>query len=440
MGLVLLIDPWAKNVEFSGGVALEVRGGFAPLQPGGSSPSEPTIRISLAPTGVLVYRDRVRIRELRLEYSPQALYRWSERYAEVSQLNRPLVFHQMSASYGASLSPRVSWYGGLGGNIGEMDYSLQSAQLGNTSAPDGSTPETGDGGTPQDPVAQPSDVPVLRTGGLSGSVGLTGRVTPLHSFSISPSFTVQRLLTEIPSDPMSGGTGFTLNQTSAALSISHQGVISRIDSITTTATGGYADFSTNGSQAFTSGAVAWSRRLRPRLDSRLTGGVFFTRQVIVPLDGNGEERAALGIPLLPTVNYSLTGRVYQRAKLQISTNVNAGTQAYFDAVQGSVLPLAGGGFSVNFLLPPDLTIGLTGSYYTPPTAPNVTDANSPAAGRSALSLSTPVTYQIRRNLSMAAGTIFTGRGPHISLIDASGPFPIREYWVYVSFRVAFAAR
>ena len=193
--------------------------------------------------------------------------------------------------------------------------------------------------------------------------------------------------------------------------------------------------SQRGAQAYAAGSLAWLRRLRPWLDSQLTGGAFYTVQVVQPESGNAIPQ---GLPVIPTIDYLLAGRLLQRSALRISTNVNLGTRAYFDAVQGSVLPLAGGGVRMDFEHPPDLTVGFSASFYTPPTQPSSAEASNPATGRSSLSIRTPITYRISRSLSMEFGTIFTGRGPHLSLVDSSGPFPQKEFWVYVSFRAFYS--
>lgn len=425
MGMILMIDPWAKTVDFSGGVAFDLRGGIAPLQAG--QPSEPTVRISISPTFVLTYRDRGRSREARLEYTPQAYYRLSQRYLEVSNVRRPLFFHQIRARYGSSLSPRWSWQGVGGATIGEADFSLQTSALG--SGNQGDDP-AGDPSNPGQPATAES--PIVTTGGFTAGGGLTGRLTPLHSITIAPSVSIQRLLSG-----SEAASGFTYNQTSGDLSIAHGGTISQVDTITTTATGGYADFSTNGAQAYAAANVAWRRRLDTQLTSGLSGGVFFTQQVRSP-QNNAVGGTALGLPLLPTINYSLSGAIHQRARLRITANINAGTQAYFDAVQGSVLPLAGGGFAFNFFLPPDINVGASASLYTPPTAPPEVEVNNPAAGRSSLNIGVPFSYRIDRNLSMESGFTFTGRGPHFSQIDAGGAFPVREYWLYTALRFSFA--
>ena len=95
MGLVLMVDPWAKNVDFSGGAAFELRGGLAPPQP--SQPSEPTLWLSVAPRAMVTYSDRIRGRQLSLEYSPQAFLRVSEGYYAATDVRRLRAFLQLCA-------------------------------------------------------------------------------------------------------------------------------------------------------------------------------------------------------------------------------------------------------------------------------------------------------------------------------------------------------
>lgn len=416
---LFIIDPRAKHVDWSGGAAFELRGGLAPLFPGDTS--EPALRLTVAPFAVFAYEDRVRGRELSLEYAPQIYMRISERYFATSQVRRPLFFHQLRARYAGELSRRLSWQGAAGASIGELDYSLQAAQLGvDLTAVDGAAVDGGQQGALL-------EQPVVQTAGVSASVGLTGQLSRLHTLTLQPSVTVQRLL---PGSSL-GTTPLVFDQTSADLTLSHGWVASRIDTLTSSVVGGYADFGTNGAQAYTSLDVAWRRRLRPRLDGQLRGGGFFTVQV--------EGTSPRGTPALPLLDVLLVGRVLERSRLRIITDVNVGTQAYFDPVQGSVLPLGGGGLSLRFVMPPDLTAGIEGSFYTPPLPPtqaDIDEAATPAIARTTLSLRTPVSYQIDRNYAVEAGTIVTARGPHLG-VEGVERFPQTEFWLYVAFRLGY---
>jgi hypothetical protein len=294
--------------------------------------------------------------------------------------------------------------------------------------------------------------PVIYTGGFSAGVGLTGRLTPLHSLSFGPTVTLQRRLDEpAPNQP-------SLDQTSVELVASHAWTVSRVDTIGTALAGGYADFGPiNGTQAFGSTDVSWRRRLRPRLDSQVLGGVFFTQQLEErdTADGTqGSAASAEAVPLMPIVNVGLSGRLLERSRVRLSSDVNVGSQAYFDPVQGSVLPLTGGGASFDVYLPPDLTVGLAATFYTPPTEPTAAERNSaddPATARTVLTVRTPVTYELDRNGSVELGTIVTARGPSLRTDiptardpmtmqpTAFGPwrFTQAEVWLYVSFRLRY---
>lgn len=451
MGLLLMVDPWAKHVDFSGGAAFELRGGLAPPQP--SLAAVPTLRLTIAPQGTITYRDRVRGRQVSLDYSPTAVLSVFEGKSQLSAVPyRPLQFHRATLRYAGDLSRRWSWSGSAGGSIGEQDYSLQSGGL-----------VQGDGSS--DPTAPTQgtlvDQPIITTGGFSAGVGLTARVTPLHTLSVRPSVTVQRLL----SDPPASGSGVvTFDQTSAALELSHAWFASRIDTVSSRISGGYADFGSNGSQAFGSGDLAWSRRLRPRLDGQLLGGVFVTQQLSTNTNA-APPSAAKRLPLMPIVNVGLSGRLLERSRVRLSTSINAGSQAYFDPVQGSVLPLAGGGASFNVSLPPDLGLGLSATFYTPPTSPTdfeYRNADDPSTARTTLTVRTPISYTIDRNSSLEVGTIINARGPNlrtgipqvpstdtretldtIDLDDiefAPWRFTQTEFWLYVSFRMSYTTQ
>lgn len=427
MGLVLMVDPWAKNVDFSGGAAFELRGGVAPIQP--SQPSVPALWLSLVPRATMTYQDRVRGREVSLEYSPQAYLRLSEGIFDLTTVRRPLLFNQVTLRYAEDINRRWSWQGTAGASIGEQDYSLQSGGL-----------VQGDGSDSQSDIqtTQPVlvDNPIIQTFGFSGGAAATVQLTPVHSLSFGPSVTVQRLLSEVDS-----AVPLTFDQTSVDMVLTHSWFASRVDTLGTSVLGGYADFGeANGTQAYASGTLRWRRRLRPRLDSDLSGGLFFTRQIEARADTDAavsvESRA---VPLLPTGGFALIGRVLERSRLRISTDINVGSQAYFDPVQGSVLPLVGGGAGVTVQLPPDLTVGATGTFYTPPTPLTEADAMlDPLGTRTTLGVRTPVSYTIDDHLAVEVGTIVNARGPHLS--TEPWEFSQTEFWVYVSFSVDYTTQ
>jgi hypothetical protein len=454
MGLVLMVDPWAKNVDFSGGAAFELRGGLAPPSP--SLAPVATMRLTVAPQALMSYEDRVRGRSVSLEYAPQAVLSVFEGKREITPIPyQPLVFHRANLRYAGDLTRRVSWQGSAGGSIGQQDYSLQSGGL-----------VQGDGGT-VDPTAPTQgtllDDPIITTGGFSAAVGLTARVTPLHSVSVRPSVTVQRLLSDPPA--VEGGT-VSFDQTSGAIELGHAWLASRVDSVGTRLSGGYADFGpVNGSQAFGSADVVWSRRLRPRLDGQLLGGLFITQQ-LRERDQQAESPSdAVSLPVMPIVNVGLSGRLLERSRVRLTTTVNAGSQAYFDPVQGSVLPLTGGGASFDVFVPPDLSVGLQTTFYTPPTRPTdfeYRNADDPTTARTTLTVRTPVVYRIDRNLSVEVGTILNARGPNVRTgiprVDLIPPpetidaidledivfspwrFTQTEFWVYVSLRMNYTTQ
>ena len=469
LGLVLLIDPKANNVDVSGGATIDTRGGLAPSQPG--QPPEPVLRISLSPRAAVVYQSRVRNRRLSFEYTPRAFLVLSDSILGSSQVpGRPLLFHQLTSRYSADLSPRWSWTATLGGSLGEQDYSLQSGGL---IQGDGSEAEAGVDSEVQPTQAGLVDDPIIVTGGLAGGFGFTARLAPLHTLTIGPSVSLQRLVSEPPTS--GDGSTVSFDQTSYELATSYAWGASRIDTVGVTAVGGYADFgAVNGTQAYASGALNWRHRLRPRLDSELVGGVFFTRQVRSPVDDTGVEVDSSAVPLMPVGNAILIGRVLERSRVRVTADVNLGSQAYFDPVQGSVLPLSGGGAGVSVELPPDWTMGLNASFYTPPVSPTESErrqAGDPTASRTTLSVRTPVSYVVNQNMSLELGTLITARGPSVAsgipdptqvysnLIDDMGvdtgtphsletvPFdeirfdPWRftqaEFWVYVAFQFDF---
>jgi hypothetical protein len=451
MGLVLMVDPWAKHVDWSGGAALELRGGLAPPTP--SRASVPTLRLTLAPQATMTYQDRVRGRQLSLDYTPQLVFSVFEGKAELSAIPyRPLLFHQATLRYAGDFNRRWSWQGSAGGSIGQQDYSLQSGGL-----------VQGDGTTNTTAPAQGTLVDdfIITTGGVAAGVGLTGQLTPLHSLSLGPTVTVQR---RIDGDDAAAGT-VSLDQTSYALDVSHAWLASRVDTVGSALAGGYADFGPiNGSQAFGSAELSWGRRLRPRLDSQVQGGVFFTQQVRARQTQSGQTSTTdvQVVPFMPIGNLGLTGRLLERSRLRIASDVNVGSRAYFDPVQGSVLPLVGGGASFDFSLPPDLTVGLAATFYTPGTRPTDSEyrnAATPATSRTVLTVRTPVSYRIDRHWTVEAGTLVTARGPNlrtgiprldlipapetIATIDLDDivfdpwRFTQTEFWLYVAFRVRY---
>jgi hypothetical protein len=448
MGLVLMVDPWARNIDFSGGAAVELRGGWAPPRPGDASVE--TLRVTVSPQGTMTYRDRARGRQLSLDVMPQVFFSTFPDKRVYTQIPaRPLFFGQGSLRYSAELGRRWSFQGTAGASIGEQDYSLQSGGL-----------VQGDGTLDPTAPAQGTlvDDPIILTGGISAGVGLTGRLTPLHTISFGPTVTIQRRLDDAEAGGMNGMDAgpplLVFDQTSVALDVSHAWLASRVDTLGTTLSGGYADFGVNGSQGFGSTSLSWRRRLRPRLDSQVLGGVFFTKQVRERAFDDTSVVETRAVPVMPIANLGVTGRLLERSRVRLSGEVNAGSLAYFDPVQGSVLPLTGGGATFDVYLPPDLNVGLAATFYTPPTEPTEferSNADNPATARTVLTVRTPVTYDVDRNLTIEVGTITSARGPSLrtDIPTARDPmtmeplergpwrFTQAEFWLYVAVRLRY---
>jgi hypothetical protein len=410
--LMLLADPRAHVVDVEGGAVVQMQGGRAPVTPG----TEPVASFAtiLTPNGRLLVRNRWRASAFSLEYAPRFLLRWPN----LAGLRRPLVLHQALLGWAAAMSER--WDLSVAGraDVGEIDYTASQIVFGDMQ---GALPET----------------QVIQFAQTSGSLAFTGRLAPRHSLAIAPMVTYSAPLREQPdaSDPNVAVTSLLPTTLNTSLGLAHGWVAAPRDTLTTTVSGGYVDFYERGAQATGTAELAWRRRLTRRLDSTLAAGAFAAEAVREPNAGIELQQTS---PIFPTGRAMLVGRVYNRARVRLTTELSVASLAYYDTISGQIVPNAGTTLGLTAFLVPRWTIGARGSFYTVTTREprefEGTDAVNIAD--TIVTAQTPVSYLIDDNLMVEFGTLFSARGPHLR--TPGWRLQQLAAWAYVAFRFQFS--
>lgn len=420
LALVLATDPHARAVDVSGGFVYELRGGRAPRNT--EAESEPSVLTSLAPVGRLHYQDRVRSSRLLLQYSPRVLYRFPNQ----AELQRPLLLHSADLQYSLLASPNWDFTASSGLQVGQIDYSSARLVFGDT----------------QTSAPRATVVSYLSsTTGLS----LTGRIRPQHQILVASAFTFRTPIgadADPLDDAMGAEEGFNAvfpRQIGFNLSVGHAYLITARDTLTATIASGFQDFDNRGAILNLSGAYAWARVLTPRLNSQLQVGGFVPIQTREPQFGGQTLR---GARLIPTTNAALQGRLLNRSNVRLTGNFGFGTSAFFDPLVGEVVPQLALNAGLTAFLPPQWSVGANASFSTSATREPRTfgDADEDtidfaAQQETVISGRTPITYTFRRNYAFEFGTIFSGRGPHLTTDDFE--FRAGEFWLYVAFRADY---
>jgi hypothetical protein len=413
LALMLLADPRARVVDVEGGAIAQVQAGRAPRTPG--EEPVPSVATILTPNGRLLVRNRWNTSAFTLEYMPRLLFRWPN----LTGLRRPLLLNQVLVGWAVAMSQR--WDMSVNGraDVGEIDYTASQIVFGDMQ---GALPEA----------------EVIQFVQANGGVTFQGQLSQRHTLGIAPTVSYSAPLREQPdaSDPNVAITSILPTTLNTSLGLSHGYVATPRDTITTTVSGGYVDFSERGAQATGTAELAWRRRITRRLDGTLAGGAFVAQPVREPNAGLDFDQRS---PILPTGRALLLGRVYNRARLRVTVDAQVASLAYYDTISGQIVPTAGTNVGVTAFLPPRWTMGVRGSFYTVTTRePRVfgDDMDAVNIADTIVTAQTPVSYLIDDNLMIEFGTLFSARGPHVR---APG-FRMQQLaaWAYVAFRFQFS--
>ncbi len=411
--LVLFEDPGAKAVDVLGGGVVQVQAGRAPLRPDADPVG--SVATTLTPNVELLYRDRARGGTFSLGYAPRVLYRWPN----IAGLRRPLLLHQATMTYGARVSRLWDFAGRASASVGEVDYTAAQTVFGDSQ---GTLPsleviqylQTRAGVVFEGRLSRRQTLGIIVDGGYAAPLGDDG--------------VPDDMATLVPTLPRSYlGT----------LGISHAYDLTPVDVLTSSIGGTFIDFDARGAQTTESASVRWNRRITSRLESRVGLGAYAVQVVREPTTG---LQPSDSVPVLPTADAGLNGRLYQRARVRLTGDAGASLQAYFDQVTGEVLPRAGGALGLTAFFPPSWTAGASVNFYTLATAQprdfEGLSVDPSLTGDTVVSARTPVSYRIDERFAVEFGTIVSARAPHVRTADFA--FRQLETWVYFAFRVQFS--
>jgi hypothetical protein len=406
--LLLAIDPRAKAVDVSGGVMAEVRGGRAPVVI--DAEPEPSMLLVVIPNFDL----RVRMRRrgmLMFGYAP----RFVLRVPNILGVRRPLVLHQLSMLYDVAMSRRWDFSGALTSSVGELDYTANNLVLG-----------TMQGTTPSSAILQYAVVEANTT--------FTARATSVDTFLFGPAFAYRTPIGEnaqLTEDPTVEQIAMILpEQLSGSFVAAYTRTVTPRDDVSLQATPGIMSFTPGALFSTVDGRIAWGRQIRPRLRSRIDGGVFAVHVLDRRDDPFGSRNR-----VLPVANVGLTGRLLSRARVRLEGDVSAGINGFFDVLRGTVQPRAGGSVQLSAEMPPRWRAGVLVSFFTSANREpqTVVDGPQPLLDETVLFVQTPVTYMIDRRMFLEFGSIVTARGPHLTVDEFSYADQL-EVWGYVAFR------
>lgn len=383
------------GLDTAAGVRSEAAVGIAPATSGQAS--EPMLATEVIPFVAARLADRAI--QFRLRYYPRIYYR----EPNIAETHRPLLLQQLGFTMAWRLQPRLEWASTLVGAIGETDYtSIASLARDSSSA-----------------LQRVSSLTVLRgevTSGLRyqltrrhivGLRGLTSRMEGLGTYS----------------------RGIIPVTTLLGAEFNHQWRWTRIDTLSSTLAGTHSEFLRKGALALSSPGVSprtewvlatasleWRRALGPLSESRIRGGVSVAKE-----SGN--------FPLGVTPNFgaSLVGPLDRNRQHRVMGRIQASADSTFDALRGTLVPLARleAGFQVR--LDAQWTAGLLTQVSTAATAHPL----QPVAPESTASFSLPFLGRISRWAVVEFGMRGALRASHWANPD----WKTQDYqlWSYASF-------
>ncbi len=379
------------DVDVAAGGRTEVRGGVAPLYPGAST-SRPMAAVALTPA--FAFRLASPRWSVLLRYHPRLFWRFPNRL----DLDRPLVLHQASGSYGHALTRRWSLNVDTNAAIGEVDYTALGLVFPGVQS---TLPNTG--------VLSYANISAMGWLGVQlarrhrlrfGGGG--GRSGPLDYVDTS-------------SDPEDGVPDRAVipTQVRGNAAVEYMYAASRRDDVQ--ATGGITsiDFSTSQHYLVSSIVLGWAHRFSRTTDGVLRGGTW----VVQLLESRDDE--PLKNPVIPVADIGVRSQLHGSQRVRLSGTAGASMTGYVDPIFALVEPRAGGTLGLALEFPPDWTARVEATMYTAATArPRTAPALSPAGvavlfDQTLFAASLPITWEFAKFAALEFGARFTARAPHL---------------------------
>ncbi len=410
--LWLAVDPASSRVDVSGGAAVELRGGRAPVTP--LADPEWAMLSIITPEVAMETASR-RGTTLRIAYAPRV----QQRLPNVLDIRRPLLLHQNELSLLHTLTRRWNLGLNLASRVGESDYNSSSAVLDD---------DTGAGN------ATAPDVDVLQIVVGSGILSATGRLTRRHTLelraggsyrgTIGDTGTVTTTTVDEDGNETTEERQALPNQTSVTVTAGLVSRVTQADRVGVALEPGFVRFDERGQEGGFRSLTArttWDRAIHASLNTSLTFGVFGAL-----VDGGDARVIPMGLA-------ELDGVLRQRANHRVTGSVAAGIVPYFDRVTSTLNPRATTTANVAVALPPRWTVRGLVSLVTNTTAEPITPLNDVPITETALRLVVPATYDINDEQQFEFGLIMAARAPHLA--SPGFEFNQLESWLYVAYRI-----
>ncbi|MEM6295291.1 MAG: hypothetical protein AAGA54_28725 [Myxococcota bacterium] len=410
--LWLAVEPAASRVDVSGGAAVELRGGRAPVTP--LADPEWSMLSIITPEVAMETATR-RGTTLRINYAPRV----QQRLPNVLDIRRPLLLHQNELALLRTLTPRWNLGLNLASRVGETDYNSSPAVLDD---------DTGAGN------AAAPDVDVLQIVVASGVLSATGRLTRRHTLelraagsyrgTIGDTGTITTTTVDENGDETTEEREALPDQTNVTVTADLVTRVTPADRVGVALEPGYFQFGERGGgDDFTSvtARTTWDRAIHASLNTSLTLGVFGA------LADGGDTR------IIPTGLAEVTGVMRQRANHRVSGTVGAGVTPYFDRVTSTLNPRATATANLSLALPPRWTVRGLVALVTNATAEPIPTTNDVPFTETAVRLVVPATYEINDEQQFEFGLIMAARAPHLA--SNALEFNQLESWLYVAYRI-----
>lgn len=388
----------APETELAVGIRSENRAGLASITPA-ADPSAVADFILTPSLALAVYAPSG---GLRLFYRPRLFQR-----VPLSAGFKPLVFHQMDALFNWRMSERWSVGLNLRGGIGSVNYTY--------------LPSAFQAGNPDSLQDQPVADETVSFGNVTAAISNDIRLGPTTRLRFGAngqyseatggttvSTTVPRQLRAT----FAAGFTFTPNGRDGLDILAGGDIASYLD---------LADSDVG----FVNLRVGWIRSVSRRTQCSAHVGAIV---LFSPRSKSGAPAGDLGC------SFGLVRMPELRGTLQ----VQLGVQGYADPVIQDVIPRAVASLGLAFQLPPDWSLGLIGSFYTPIAGPRPGAASSQFFTETLLEGRLPITYRVSTELSVEFGGRFLLRGPRFS--DPAFRFGSAEGQGYVAIAFGYSTR
>ena len=354
-------------------------------------------------------------------YAPRAQLRLPNRL----DIKRPLLLHQMYATYEVQMSRKWSLASDFSGSVGELSYTTLGVALGASQS------------------ALPTSAVTEYAVGV-GEIRFTGAVAPRHQIDIYPFGQIRTPVLHSRHEAEINGRPLP-QQARANLGLAYTYLATPLDSLQVRTEPGVVDYNNETTFVAIDNRVGWGRRLGPLTDLSLDAGVFGARAL---RSTAASSTAAGSSRVFPVGSATVSGRLRSRASHWVDGSVTTAVTGFFDRVRERVEPRLRLQADIMVTLPPRWLMGVIFSAFSPLTrnprmdvtgvevfSPTLTLPRvAPARDELVFRAQTPFTYTLNDHAAFEIGTAVSVRSSH----PAARPFGFSrlETWLYIAVRFA----